>query len=71
MEGLLMNDFTPEAGENFYDFITRIKKQIKESNGLHAGVMFNGIQIIVNHDSNVNDLGIIYDLKRKLLQRSL
>jgi hypothetical protein len=64
-----MNKYNPDAGESFYNFMVRVKKQIREDNGLFGTVKFNGIEIEVSHDSNINDLGIIYDLKRKLLQR--
>lgn len=65
-----MYNYEPEAGENFYNFMTRIKKNLIESNSILAGVKFNGIDITVSYNSNVDDLGIIYNLKRKLLQKS-
>jgi hypothetical protein len=64
-----MNNYNPYANESFYDFMIRVKKQIREDNGLFGTVKFNGIEIEVSHDSNISDLGIIYDLKRKLLQK--
>lgn len=62
-----MNTYNHDANEGFYDFMIRVRKQIKEDNGLFCTVKFNGIYIEVSHDSNINDLGVIYDLKRKLL----
>ena len=54
-----------EAGENFTAAVKRVQNEIKPHEN-YLDLNFNDIVVRVHPNSNVNDLGTIYDLKREV-----
>ena len=54
-----------QAGENFTAAVKRVQNEMKP-NEKYLDLNFNAITIRVHRDSNVNDLGTIYDLTHQL-----
>jgi hypothetical protein len=52
-----------EKGMSFYDSVKEVKEQILRDNQ-YLDLEFNNIRVRVSKNSNIDDLAIIYDLKR-------
>ena len=55
-----------EAGENFTAAVKRVQNEMKPHEE-HLDLNFNDITVRVHRNSNVHDLGTIYDLKHQLV----
>jgi hypothetical protein len=54
-----------ESGELFRHAVKRVQDTMKPSEN-YLDLVFNEIRIRVSHDSNIDDLCTIYDLKHEL-----
>jgi len=66
----MSNEYKAEKGEFFIGFIERIQKNMQSINQTYAICDFKNIKFPIHHDSNIDDLIVIYELKQKL-QKSL
>lgn len=59
----------PDQYESFYDFVRRIKGLMSSSShafGAYKQCEYKGTHFTVSRDSNVDDIAIIYDLKKEV-----
>lgn len=54
-----------QSGDIFSHAVRRVQNEMKPSED-YLDLNFNDVVIRVYHDSNINDLAVIYDLKREL-----
>ena len=54
-----------DKGMNFFH-ASQFAKEEARKNGTYVMFKFNDIVITISHDSNLDDIAIIYDLKRKI-----
>lgn len=60
-----MNSYDALPGEWFTHYVQRIQSKIKGENGFVIG-KFNDITLTINKKSLIDDISLIYDLKREL-----
>ena len=58
--------YEPDKGMSFYGAIKELQDLLKYEGQEYRIMKFNDILITVSHDSNIDDLSTIYELKRKL-----
>lgn len=69
--------YEPDKGITFRDAVKQLQDDIKWANfkdhesPTYKTMNFNDISITVSMDSNVDDLAIIYELKRKIKQHNI
>lgn len=60
------NEYFAEAGESVMTFLCKVRNDTIKRNLLYSFGTINDIRVTVSRDSNINDLCLIYDLKRRL-----
>lgn len=60
--------YEPNKGTSFYYAVKELKQILKHENNSYRMIKFNDILITVSHDSNIDDICVIYDLKHKIRQ---
>lgn len=60
--------YEPDKGVSFYDAVRTLKAILLIEKSLYRMMLFNGINVTVSVDSNVDDVATIYDLKHKIRQ---
>lgn len=58
--------YEPEKGMNFYQAVKTLQEILRQDKSKYRIMIFNDINLTVSVDSNIDDLSIIYDLKRRL-----
>ena len=58
--------YTPEKGLHFYQAVRKCQEDSKSRKLDFQDMEFNGLNIRVSTDSNMDDLSIIYELKSEL-----
>lgn len=58
--------YEAEKGMNFYQAVKTLQEILREKRSKYRIMVFNDINVTVSIDSNIDDLSIIYDLKRQL-----
>lgn len=59
------------SGENFYEFVVRVKKECHNEDILRKNCVFNNIHFTVFRDSNPSDIFTIYSLLLNLEQKEI
>jgi hypothetical protein len=57
--------------EHIEESVKSTKALIETTGSLYGYLIFNGIELLISVDSNVNDIITIYDLKRSLMGLNL
>lgn len=60
--------YEPNKGTAFHYAVKELKQILKNENDSYRMIKFNDILVTVSHDSNINDICIIYDLKNRIKQ---
>lgn len=62
--------YEPDKGMSFHGAVKELQTRLKYEGQEYRIMKFNDILVTVSHDSNVDDLATIYELKRNLARLS-
>lgn len=62
---MIVDKWEANSTESVYNFILRMKEQLNGHG--YIRVSYNGVPLVISHDSNVNDIAKIYTLSKQLM----
>jgi hypothetical protein len=62
---MIVDKWEAKSAESVYNFILRMKEQLNGRN--YIRVNYNGVPLVISHDSNIHDVAKIYTLSKQLM----